>query len=85
MGRAPFCQNLGKPLASAPGQSHRVSHGVSRFDGQSTWAFRLWIPAVAGDFFLRSPTGFAVALILRVSPEEIVLFDVMNHDQVRRL
>jgi hypothetical protein len=24
-------------------------------------------------------------LILRIRPEEIILFDVMNHDQVRRL
>ena len=38
-----------------------------------------------GTFFYEARLDLRWRLILRMSPEEIVLFDVMNHDQVRRL
>ena len=38
-----------------------------------------------GTFFYEARLDLRWRLVLRVSPEEIVLFDVKNHDQVRRL
>jgi hypothetical protein len=38
-----------------------------------------------GTFFYEARLDLRWRLILRMSPDEIVLFDVMNHDQVRRL
>lgn len=38
-----------------------------------------------GSFFYEARLDLRWRLILRMSPDEIVLFDVMNHDQVRRL
>lgn len=38
-----------------------------------------------GTFFYEARLDLRSSLILRMSLEEIVLFDVMNHDPVRRL
>jgi hypothetical protein len=38
-----------------------------------------------GTFFYEARLDLRWRLILRMSPEEIVLFDVMNHDPMRRL
>lgn len=38
-----------------------------------------------GTFFYESRIDLRWRLIMRIDDNEIVLFDVMNHDQVRRL
>jgi len=38
-----------------------------------------------GTFFYEARLDLRWRLIMSVSPDEIALFDVINHDQVRRL
>lgn len=58
-------------LPSLLARPHRHSgFGFRRLHGSDFWEARL-------DLRWR--------LILQINPEDIVLFDVMNHDQVRRL
>ncbi|MDD2711202.1 MAG: hypothetical protein PHV34_24765 [Verrucomicrobiae bacterium] len=38
-----------------------------------------------GTFFYEARLDLSWRLVMRVDAEEIVLFDVMNHDQIRRL